>query len=56
VVLRRDGTQETIRSKIVTRLMRGDRVVVQTAGGAGHGPLSERDPALAAADVADGKV
>jgi N-methylhydantoinase B/oxoprolinase/acetone carboxylase alpha subunit len=56
VILRRDGTQETIRSKIVTRLMRGDRIVVQTAGGAGHGPLSERDPALVASDVADGKV
>jgi N-methylhydantoinase B/oxoprolinase/acetone carboxylase alpha subunit len=53
---RRDGTVETIPSKIVTRLMRGDRVVVQTAGGAGYGNPAARDPEAAAADRAGGKV
>ena len=37
VILRADGTEEIIPSKLVTRLMRGDRVIVHTAGGAGYG-------------------
>lgn len=41
-IIRVNGTEETIPSKIVTRLMRGDRVIVRTAGGAGYG-----DPAAA---------
>jgi N-methylhydantoinase B/oxoprolinase/acetone carboxylase alpha subunit len=56
VILRRDGSVETIPSKVVTRLMKGDRVVLQTAGGAGYGDPAERDPALVQADRADGKV
>jgi N-methylhydantoinase B/oxoprolinase/acetone carboxylase alpha subunit len=56
VILRRDGSAETIRSKIVTRLMRGDRVVVKTAGGAGYGDPALRDPDAVRADAADGKV
>jgi N-methylhydantoinase B/oxoprolinase/acetone carboxylase alpha subunit len=49
VIIRADGTEQVIPSKIVTRLMRGDRVVVKTAGGAGYG-----DPATrAAADAVD---
>ena len=55
VIVRRDGTIETIPSKIVTRLMRGDRVVVHTAGGAGHGDPRARDPHATADDHADGK-
>jgi N-methylhydantoinase B/oxoprolinase/acetone carboxylase alpha subunit len=56
VIVRRDGTTEEIPSKVVTRLMAGDRVIVQTAGGAGYGDVHARDPAAAAADIADGKV
>jgi N-methylhydantoinase B/oxoprolinase/acetone carboxylase alpha subunit len=55
VILRRDGTTETIPSKVVTRLMRGDRIVIKTAGGAGYGYATERDPAARAADNANGK-
>lgn len=56
VILRRDGAREVIPSKIVTRLNRGDRVVVQTAGGAGYGDPGRRAPAAVARDLADGKV
>ena len=56
VIVRRDGTTEEIPSKVVTRLMAGDRVIVQTAGGAGYGDPAARDPQAVAADIADGKV
>ncbi len=55
VIVRRDGTVEEIPSKVVTRLMAGDRVIVQTAGGAGYGDPRARDPDAVAADIADGK-
>ena len=56
MIVRRDGTIETIPSKVVTRLMAGDRVIVQTAGGAGYGDPAARDAEAVAADIADGKV
>ena len=55
-ILRSDGTTETIPSKIVTRLMKGDRVILRTAGGAGYGDPALRTAAARQADVADGKV
>lgn len=55
-ILRADGRREEIRSKIVTALAPGDRVVVGTAGGGGWGPPGERDPAALERDRADGKV
>jgi N-methylhydantoinase B/oxoprolinase/acetone carboxylase alpha subunit len=55
-IVRADGTREVVASKIVTRLMKGDRVVLRTAGGAGYGPPAERRKAMAEADVMDGKV
>ncbi len=55
-ILRRDGTIEIIPSKIVTRLMKGDRVVVRTAGGAGYGEPVLRATDAIEADTADGKV
>ena len=55
-ILRADGGTEIIPSKTVTRLGRGDRVVVHTAGGGGYGDPAARDPALVALDRADGKV
>lgn len=56
VIARADGTEQIIPSKIVTRLMRGDRVIVKTAGGAGYGDQAMRDPARTAADAADGVI
>lgn len=56
VIHRRDGTTEEIPSKIVTRLNRGDRVVIETAGGGGYGDPARRGAEARAADVADGKV
>lgn len=56
VIIRADGTEEIIPSKIVTRLMRGDRVIVKTAGGAGYGDPAARDKVHTAADAADGMV
>jgi N-methylhydantoinase B/oxoprolinase/acetone carboxylase alpha subunit len=56
VIHRADGTEEEIPSKIVTRLRKGDRVVIETAGGGGYGDAAKRAPAARAADVADGKV
>ena len=50
VIHRRDGTVEEIPSKIVTRLNRGDRVVIETAGGGGYGPPARRSDAARAED------
>ena len=56
VIHRRDGTVEEIPSKIVTRLNRGDRVVIETAGGGGYGAPARRSDAARAEDRANGKV
>jgi N-methylhydantoinase B/oxoprolinase/acetone carboxylase alpha subunit len=56
VVIRADGTQEPIPSKIVSTLHRGDRLLIETAGGAGYNPPAGRAAAATAADLADGKV
>jgi N-methylhydantoinase B/oxoprolinase/acetone carboxylase alpha subunit len=45
-----------IPSKLVTTLMQGDRVTVETAGGGGYGAPDQRDPEAHAGDIADGKV
>jgi N-methylhydantoinase B/oxoprolinase/acetone carboxylase alpha subunit len=55
-ILRRDGSVEVIQSKIVTRLRMGDRVVIETAGGAGYGDPSGRDLDAMRDDLANGKV
>ncbi len=55
-ITRADGGKETIASKIVTTLRKGDRLVVATAGGGGWGVPDARDARRAAADLADGKV
>jgi N-methylhydantoinase B len=56
IIMRASGAVETIRSKIVTTLGPGDRVIVGTAGGGGWGNPAERDPQALAEDVANGKV
>jgi N-methylhydantoinase B/oxoprolinase/acetone carboxylase alpha subunit len=54
LIRRADGREETIPSKALTVLDRGDRVIVETPGGGGYGdPKQRRD---VAADVANGKV
>jgi N-methylhydantoinase B len=55
-IFRADGREETIPSKAMALLHKGDRVVITTAGGGGNGAPSDRDPALAEADLQDGKV
>ncbi|MFO1158725.1 MAG: hydantoinase B/oxoprolinase family protein [Reyranellaceae bacterium] len=56
VIHRADGREEAIASKLVTRLQRGDRVVIETAGGGGNGAPATRDAAALDLDLADGKV
>lgn len=56
VIRRASGTEERIPSKIVTRLAKGDRLIVCTAGGGGYGDPRTRDPAAIAADLRNGKV
>lgn len=56
VVIRADGTEEPIPSKLVSTLGRGDRLVIETAGGAGYNPPDRRPPEARDADLADGKV
>jgi N-methylhydantoinase B len=56
VITRAGGAEEIIPSKAMAMLKRGDRVVVETAGGAGNGAPSARNRDALAVDVADGKV
>ena len=56
VIHRANGKTEVIPSKLVTTLMQGDRVTVETAGGGGYGAPDQRDPEAHAGDIADGKV
>ena len=39
-IVRGDGSEETIRSKVLTSVKAGDRLLVQTAGGAGYATYS----------------
>lgn len=54
-IVRASGTTEEIPSKAVTRLKAGDRLIVETAGGGGYGPVGQREPAMTARDLRDGK-
>ena len=56
VIKRANGGEEVIKSKLVSTLRKGDRIVIATAGGGGHGTPMARDPALVQADLRDGKV
>ncbi|MEI2416259.1 hydantoinase B/oxoprolinase family protein [Orrella sp. JC864] len=55
-IVRASGQVETIPSKQVATLARGDRVIVRTPGGGGYGEPSERDRQALLDDIADGKV
>lgn len=54
--MRRDGSSETIPSKIVTQLSPGDKLVIETAGAGGYGPPSARSDDARRADKANGKL
>jgi N-methylhydantoinase B/oxoprolinase/acetone carboxylase alpha subunit len=55
-LFRSDGRVESIASKCVTTVSRGDRLIVETAGGAGFGEPETRARAAVAADIANRKV
>ncbi len=56
VVIRADGRQEVVPSKLMTVLHKGDRVRIETAGAGGNGPPADRESDLVRSDVADGKI
>ncbi len=53
---RRDGRREEMPSKMVTRVERGDRVTICTAGGAGYGAPEARTAAAVTTDIENGKI
>jgi N-methylhydantoinase B len=56
VIKRVDGGAEVIPSKMMATLRKGDRVVIETAGGAGNGTAKARGRNELELDMADGKV
>ena len=55
--LRPDGTRDRLPDKSSgEHLQAGDRFVLETSGGGGMGDPSERDPALVARDLAEGRI
>jgi N-methylhydantoinase B len=56
IIYRADGGEEVVRSKIVTTLHAGDRVVMETAGGGGYGDPAARQREKVRADLEDGKI
>lgn len=53
-IVERNGEQILLPSKGNTPLRKGDRLVIETAGGGGYGPPTERDPQRLHHDVAQG--
>lgn len=56
VILRVNGTEEVVPSKMVVTLYKGDKVIVKTPGGGGYGCPTERDKALVQQDIANGRI
>jgi N-methylhydantoinase B len=56
VIRRAAGGEEVVKSKIVSTLRKGDRMVIATAGGGGYGAPAEREPASVQADLRNGKI
>jgi N-methylhydantoinase B len=55
-IRRKDGRVEEIRSKIVTQLETGDRVLVKTPGGGGYGDPTKRERPAVQRDIDNGKI
>lgn len=55
-IVRTDGSVEVVPSKVMAVLRRGDRLVVETAGGGGFGDPQQRNEGALRRDIADGKV
>lgn len=55
-IVKIDGREISIPSKMVVEVEQGDRVIVQTAGGAGYGDPRLRAPAALAEDITNGKI
>jgi N-methylhydantoinase B len=55
-IIRKDGSEEIIPSKRVCDLSKGDRLIVETAGGGGYGPKNERSQADVALDLSNHKI
>lgn len=56
-LVRADGTEVALPSKVTNLgIAAGDVVAMETAGGGGWGPATERDPDLVLRDILDGKV
>ncbi len=56
VIQRADGGVQEIRSNEVVTMRKGDRLVVDTAGGGGWGDPTRRNRELVAADLRNGKI
>jgi N-methylhydantoinase B len=56
VIVRSNGEQEVIASKLLTTVKAGDRLIVKTAGGGGYGDPMQRDRKAVTADLENGKV
>jgi N-methylhydantoinase B len=55
-ILRRDGSEEVVNSKLLTVVHAGERLIVETAGGGGYGNPHKRDRQAVHDDVNNGKV
>lgn len=55
-IIRSDGSEEVVPSKKLLQMKAGDRMLIQTAGGAGYGDPAERDPQAHRLDIKNGKV
>ena len=55
-IIRGDGSEEVVPSKLLTQVKAGDRLIIETAGGGGYGPPRERSKQAIEADVRNGKV
>ena len=55
-IFRADGREEVVPSKKLLQMNAGDRMLIQTAGGAGYGDQAQRDPEAQRQDIKNGKV
>ena len=55
-IVRRDGTEEVVNSKLFTMVHSGERLIVETAGGGGYGDPNGRDREAVQDDLRNRKV